>query len=112
MTTQEQHQAMADILIVGGGLTGGTLACALAANGLQVDLIDTLDPKQTLVSDGRSFALSRSSYLLFSELGIWPKEATPITRIHTSDGVLPQWVEYDASDVQGGPWDTLLTAPF
>ncbi len=92
-----------DVIIVGGGLTGGTLACSLVEQGLNVALVDSIDPKKPLISDGRSFALSRSSFNLFSKLGIWPDKATPITHIHTSDGVLPRWVEYGESDVGGGP---------
>ena len=95
---------MTDIIIVGGGLTGGTLACALAEKGLAVALVDQIDPQKTAPSDGRSFALSRSSFNVLSKLGIWQTldNVTPITKIHTSDGVLPQWVEFDAEDVKGG----------
>lgn len=96
---------MTDVTIIGGGLTGGTLACSLAEAGLQVSLVDQLDPEKPAPSDGRSFALSRSSFNILSRLGIWEKldEVTPITNIHTSDGVLPRWVEFDAEDVKGGP---------
>ncbi len=94
---------MIDIIIVGGGLTGGTLACALAERGLKVDIVDQIDPHKPIVSDGRSFALSRSSYNIFSKLGLWPQEAAPISSIHTSDGILPRWVDYHEDDVKGGP---------
>jgi len=94
---------MADVIVVGGGLTGGTLSCALAEKGLEVVLIDQIDPHTPMISDGRSFALSRSSYNIFSKLGMWPDQATPITKIHTSDGLLPQWMEYHEDDVKGGP---------
>ena len=94
---------MTDVILVGGGLTGGTLACALAEKGLEVTIIDQLDPHIPIFSDGRSFALSRSSYNIFSKIGLWPEEVTPITSIHTSDGLLPQWVDYHEDDVEGGP---------
>lgn len=96
---------MTDIIIIGGGLTGGTLACALADKGLEVTLVDQNDPHRAAPSDGRSFALSRSSFNLLSKLGIWEKleEVTTITNIHTSDGVLPRWIEFDEEDVKGGP---------
>lgn len=85
---------MADVIIVGGGITGGTLACALADEGLEVILIDQNDPNTPLVSDGRSFGLSRSSYNILTKLGLWPSEVTPITRIHISENLLPQRIEY------------------
>ncbi|MBS0271452.1 MAG: UbiH/UbiF/VisC/COQ6 family ubiquinone biosynthesis hydroxylase [Proteobacteria bacterium] len=94
---------MAHVIIVGGGLTGGTLAYALAQRGLEVIIIDQIDPHLPIISDGRSFALSRSSYNIFKKLNMWPKEATPITMIHTSDGVLPRWIDYHADDVGGIP---------
>src|SRR5436190_11671456 len=96
---------MADIIIVGGGLTGGTLACAMAEKGLEVAVVDQMDPGRPALSDGRSFALSRSSFHILSKLGIWETldEVTPITKIHTSDGILPQWIEFDEEDVKGGP---------
>ncbi len=96
---------MPDVLIIGNGITGGTLACALAQKGLEVVVVDQYPPQVHLPSDGKSFALSRSSHALFSALGIWQdlNEITPITTIHTSDGVLPQWVDYTEEDVQGGP---------
>lgn len=96
---------MADLIIVGGGLAGGTLACALAEGGLEVTLVDQIDPRKTPPSDGRSLALSPSSYRLLSTLGLWQElgEVTPIRKIHTSDGSLPRWVEYEEGDVAEGP---------
>jgi 2-octaprenyl-6-methoxyphenol hydroxylase len=96
---------MADVIVVGGGLTGGTLACALAEQGLDVAVVDQIDPHADFISDGRSFALSRSTFQLLSNLGIWETlgDVTSITTIHTSDGVLPQWVDYHEEEVKGGP---------
>jgi 2-octaprenyl-6-methoxyphenol hydroxylase len=96
---------MLDIIIVGNGVTGGTLACALAKQGLKVALVEQNSPQSPPPSDGKSFALSRSSQSLLSALSIWEDlgDTTPIRIIHTSDGVLPQWVEYTEEDVGGGP---------
>lgn len=96
---------MTDVIIVGGGLTGGILACALAEKGLEVVVLDQTDPHRLALSDGRSFALSRSSFTILSKLGIWETldEVTPITTIHTSESILPQWIEFDEEEVKGGP---------
>lgn len=98
-------QLNTDIIIVGGGLTGGTLACALAERGLHIVVVDQVDHKPPLLSDGKSFALSRSSFNILSNLGIWQtlKEVTPISSIHTSDGMLPKWVDYHEDEIKGGP---------
>ncbi len=92
---------MFHVIIVGNGLTGGALALALAQQGLQVLVVDQKDPNQPLVPDGRSFALSFSASTLFSTLGIWQEleEITPITFVHTSDGVRPNWVDYEAHEI-------------
>ena len=105
MKTSQKNEPMQDVILVGSGLIGGTLACALAKNGLKITIIDQLDPHIPPISDGRSFALSRSSFNVLSKLGIWETldEVTPITAIHTSDGVLPRWIEYHEEDVKGGP---------
>lgn len=102
---KERHEFMTDVIIAGGGLTGGTLACALAARGLSVVVVDQNDPNKQASSDGRSFALSRSSFVLLSDLGVWDTlgDVTPIRTIHTSDGVLPRWVVFEEEDVKGGP---------
>jgi 2-octaprenyl-6-methoxyphenol hydroxylase len=103
--SHQEEKKMTDIIIVGGGLTGGTLACAMAEKGFEVAVVDQADPHSPALSDGRSFALSRSSFNILSKLGIWDTldEVTPITKIHTSDGLLPQWIEFDEEDVKGGP---------
>jgi 2-octaprenyl-6-methoxyphenol hydroxylase len=105
---------MTDVIIVGGGLTGGATACALAARGLNVVLVDQNDPQKPLPSDGRSFALSHSAFVLLSSLGIWDtlKDVTPITTIHTSDGVLPRWVTFEEADVQGGHLGYVVDSAF
>lgn len=93
---------MANILIVGGGVTGITLACVLAQKGLEVALIDQNDPYIPPISDGKSFALSPSSAALFTQIGVWDNliDVTPIKTIHTSDGMRPQRVEYTGKDIQ------------
>ncbi len=104
-SSQKEILYMKDVIIVGGGLTGGVLACALAEQGLDIIVVDQTEQKLPLLSDGRSFALSRSSFNLLSKLGIWQAlhEVTPIRSIHTSDGVLPHWVDYHEEEVGGGP---------
>jgi 2-octaprenylphenol hydroxylase len=71
-----------DVAIVGAGLVGGSLALALAAQGLQVALIDAeaqssfatiLDlPKSVHDYSPRVSALSPSSQNLLTEIGAWP----------------------------------------
>ena len=96
---------MTDVIIIGGGITGGALACALAQRGFQVDLLDKGGFQTTSPSDGKSFALSPSSKILFENIGLWEtlETITPITTIHTSDGVSAQGLDYGEGDMGQGP---------
>jgi len=79
-----------DILIVGGGLAGMSLALGLAGSSLRVALVDAVD-YETRLSAGagdRALALAKGSMLLLERLGVWPAVlpyATPIRHIHVSD---------------------------
>lgn len=77
-----------DIAIVGGGLVGSSLACALAGSGLSVVLVEAADSPQASVGfDQRKLALAQRSLKALSALGVLLKLAvppTPIARIHVS----------------------------
>lgn len=79
-----------DVLIVGGGLAGGSLALALEAMGLNTAVVETLSPRERIQSPAgdRALALARGSIQIFRQLAVWPRvdeHATPITSIHVSD---------------------------
>ncbi|MBT4879467.1 MAG: UbiH/UbiF/VisC/COQ6 family ubiquinone biosynthesis hydroxylase [Alphaproteobacteria bacterium] len=89
-----------DVLIIGSGPTGGTLACALAQEGLSVCLVDHIAPETFLKasSDGRVYALSHGSYNLLKSLNIWnsiSEKATPITDIKVCEGTSGPTLHYD-----------------
>lgn len=79
-----------DVLIVGGGMVGASLACALARLPLRVMVIDGTplrSPAQPSYDD-RSIALAYGSSRIFSAMGLWESmvlRAAPIRRIHISD---------------------------
>ncbi|HSH57000.1 MAG TPA: 2-octaprenyl-6-methoxyphenyl hydroxylase [Halomonas sp.] len=87
-----------DIAIVGGGLVGASLACALLPlierHGLSVAVIEA-SPILDLAAapwqpsfDARASAISLGTSLHFTEMGVWPamaEEATAIRRIHVSE---------------------------
>ncbi|MFQ5659055.1 MAG: 2-octaprenyl-6-methoxyphenyl hydroxylase [Gammaproteobacteria bacterium] len=84
------HRSEYDIVIVGGGMVGASLACALADEETDIALIDAapLKPGKQPSYDDRALALSLSSQRVFTALKLWPQiavNANPIQRIHVSD---------------------------
>jgi 2-octaprenylphenol hydroxylase len=61
-----------DVLIAGGGMVGGTLACALGSSGLKVGVIE---PQMAATSDKdrglRVSAISLASQTVFENVGAW-----------------------------------------
>ena len=79
-----------DVLIVGGGMVGGSLALALRRSGLRVGLIEArpFPTGNAPAFDDRVIALALGSRRILQGLGLWDElaaEATAIRRIHVSD---------------------------
>lgn len=79
-----------DVVIVGGGLNGASLAVALAPLNCRVAMIDafTQSDMQEPAYDDRSIALSYGSSLIFKGMGVWDDMqaiTTSIDTIHVSD---------------------------
>lgn len=63
-----------DIVIVGGGMVGSTLACALSDTGLKVAVIEKYIPSEIQKNDDydlRVSAISHSSQNVFRHLAVW-----------------------------------------
>lgn len=74
-----------DIIIVGGGMVGAAMACALQPFNFRVALIDATEIP---AEDHRLIALNHSSFSLFNNLGIWSAlapHAAAIEEIHVSN---------------------------
>ncbi len=83
-------QADYDLLIVGGGLVGASLACALDGLGLRIGLVEAapLTVSQHPSYDDRTLALAQGTRRIFQTLGLWDaleSTATPIRQIHISE---------------------------
>ena len=78
-----------DIVIIGGGLVGSSLAIALDGCGLRVALVEAARPQVSAQPsyDERNLALARASINALQALGVWAHtndQATAIERIHVS----------------------------
>jgi len=79
-----------DIVIVGGGMVGATLALALAKTSYKIALIEAVAPQQKTQPsfDDRCLALSKGSVNILQGLDLWDKlqpSATPIRKILVCD---------------------------
>jgi len=72
-----------DIAIVGGGLVGASLACAVAPLGYRVAVIEAVPPRATAQPsyDDRTLALNHASCEILRGLGLWSSLAGRITPI-------------------------------
>ncbi|HEX6834885.1 MAG TPA: 2-octaprenyl-6-methoxyphenyl hydroxylase [Rudaea sp.] len=78
-----------DVLLIGGGLVGASLAIALDGSGLRVALVEAAPPRvdRQPSYDERNLALARATVNALTTLGVWPHveaRATPIRHIHVS----------------------------
>ena len=80
-----QKSKKKQIVIAGAGLIGSTMAIALASKGFDVTVVDGAKKKDRIERNkGRTYALSRASKNLLSNLGLWdPKKlhVSPIENI-------------------------------
>ncbi|MFL6863708.1 MAG: UbiH/UbiF/VisC/COQ6 family ubiquinone biosynthesis hydroxylase [Allosphingosinicella sp.] len=93
----------ADVIILGGGLVGLTLAVALDKHGLSSLVVDPADPERTLAPafDGRATAVASASYRMLETIGVAARlegEGCPIRTIRVSDGLQPGGIVFDTPE--------------
>ena len=97
----------ADIIILGGGLVGLTLAIALDAHGLTSIVVDPADPETQLAVgfDGRASAVASASWRMIQAIGVGARlegKGCPIREIRVSDGLGGGELDF-APDAADGP---------
>ena len=112
-----------DVIIVGGGMVGASMACALDGAGLTVAVIETHIPDSAVQPsfDERTIALTWSSRQIFAGLGLWDAiralhlagmdDATPeqIAEMRRAErevlarfGLTPQYDDTETGDTETG----------
>ena len=93
-----------ELAIVGGGLSGLSLAIACAAAGIEVAVVDREDPARfrDAAYDGRTTAIAYGSQQVLKGIGVWDAlapHAEPIREIRVVDGDSPLFLHYDRADI-------------
>jgi 2-octaprenyl-6-methoxyphenol hydroxylase len=109
---------VADVLIVGGGFVGLTLAVALAGKGLAVAVVDRVTPEAQQASryDGRASAIALGSWRVFEAIGVGERlrhNAQPILDIRVADGRVsqrasPLFLHFDHREVGEAPFGYMI----
>ncbi|MFM9935589.1 MAG: FAD-dependent monooxygenase [Novosphingobium sp.] len=102
----------AEVVILGGGLVGMTLAIGLARAGISSVVVDNSDPAAQTAEgfDGRASAISTASWNLYTHLGLaetLEPLGCPIASIAVTDGMKPGRLDF-----QPGPDDGTLGRMF
>jgi len=110
----------AEVCIMGAGPVGGSLACRLAAAGVETVVVDraALPPMEHPAFDGRAYAISTGSRRLLDEAGLWdrlPEPVQPIQEIRVSDGRVGRpasrlHLHFDSAELDAGPFGWMVEA--
>jgi 2-octaprenyl-6-methoxyphenol hydroxylase len=90
-----------DLAIVGGGIVGSTLACALKHSGLSVVLIEAQPPSVEAIKP-QAYNLSILSGRIFQGIGVWDKilpQTTTYQQIRLSDADHTGIVQFQPTDL-------------
>lgn len=95
-----------DLVILGGGLVGMTLALAAAREGITSHVIDRADPAELTAegADGRASAISTASWNLFCNIGLGPALdplGCPIDAIAVTDQMKPGRLDFRPEPHEG-----------
>ncbi|MDF5728697.1 MAG: FAD-dependent hydroxylase [Rhizonema sp. PD38] len=90
-----------DLVIVGGGIIGLTLAAALKDSGLSVLLIEA-KVESAAVTKGQAYAVHMLSARIYQGIGVWEKMLPQIAtyrQVHLSDADYPDIVKFQTADI-------------
>lgn len=106
-----------DVVIIGAGMVGASLACALAPSGLRIAIIEavTLKNDHQPSYDDRGLTLSLSSKRILEYIGVWQNvlpAVNPIKRIHVSEQGRFGFTHLDAAQIDKDELGFVVIARF
>ena len=95
-----------DLVILGGGLVGMTLALAAARHGIASHVVDKAKPEELTAEgvDGRASAISTASWNLLTNIGLKDRLdplGCPISAIAVTDGMKPGRIDFKPEPGEG-----------
>jgi 2-octaprenyl-6-methoxyphenol hydroxylase len=95
-----------DLIILGGGLVGMTLALAAARTGITCHVVERADPAELTAegADGRASAISTASWNLLTNIGLAPALeplGCPIEAIAVTDSMKPGRIDFRPTPEEG-----------
>jgi 2-octaprenyl-6-methoxyphenol hydroxylase len=94
-----------DLAIVGGGVVGATLACALQGSGLKVVLVEA-EARSQATARGQAYNISPLSSRILDGIGVWNEirpQLETYTKIRLSDADSPNIVQFLPEDLGAEP---------
>ncbi len=95
-----------DILIVGGGMVGATLACALGDTSLHIGVIENAKAPLEWPTDGfdiRVSAITRATEKVFAGVGAWEgmvrRRVEVYSQMHVWDATGSGSIDFDSADI-------------
>jgi 2-octaprenyl-6-methoxyphenol hydroxylase len=118
----DRVDALIDVLVVGGGMAGMSLAAALGGAGLRVIVVDREGPGALVDADydGRASAIAHGSQRALQAIGVWDApegppgrpgmaaHAEPILDIRVSDGDSLLFLHYDHRELGTAPFGHMV----
>jgi ubiquinone biosynthesis UbiH/UbiF/VisC/COQ6 family hydroxylase len=103
-----------DVVIIGAGPAGLSLACSLADSGLSITIIDKQCKVQVAepAMDGRDIAMTHLSKTILTELGVWQRfsdeSVHPLFEATVQNGNSPYALHFERSDDPDAPLGYLV----
>lgn len=95
-----------DLIIVGGGMVGSALACALGDSPLRIAVIEGREAQAAWAPEGfdlRVSAITRASQQLFEQLGVWramcDTRVSPYREMHVWDATGTGSIHFDSAEI-------------